>query len=178
MSVNGRGSANLHQLTVKALAEVAGMSERQAKYFRKGWANPITRVMLAGGHVKPYQAARLVDEWDLGSLALISIHVMDHGWALKDAELTLLQVCSVERLQHPDLDVVELTRMINAKYVEPMRQRDAEGRVIGVTEQTLPTPARAEGANLHPSADVLPDAVAEIKRLREMLFDLGVDPDG
>ena len=31
---------------------------------------------------------------------------------------------------------------------------------------------------LHPSADMLPDAVAEIKRLREMLHDLGVDPDG
>ena len=36
----------------------------------------------------------------------------------------------------------------------------------------------AEGANLHPLADVLPDAVAEIKRLRGMLLDLGVDPDG
>ena len=44
----------------------------------------------------------------------------------------------VERLQHPDIDVAELTRMINAKYVEPMRQRDAEGRVTGVTGQTLP----------------------------------------
>ena len=77
MSVNGRGSANLHHVTVKAFAEATGISERQAKYFRKGWVNPVTRVMLAGGHVKPYQAARLVDEWDLGSLALISIHVMD-----------------------------------------------------------------------------------------------------
>ena len=73
MSVNGRGSANLHPVTVKTFAELFGMSERQAKYWRKGSANPITRVML--GHVKPYQAARLVDEWDLGSLALISIHV-------------------------------------------------------------------------------------------------------
>ena len=172
------GSANLHHVTVKTLAEVAGMSERQAKYFRKGWANPITRVMLAGGHVKPYQAARLVDEWELGSLALISLHVMDHGWALKDAELAILQVCSVERLHHPDIDVVELTRLINAKYVEPMRRRDAEGRVIGLTGQTYPKPVRAEGANLHPSADMLPDAVAEIKRLRELLLELGVDPDG
>ena len=171
-------SANLHPVTVKAFAEVAGMSERQAKYWRKGCSNPITRVMLAGGHVKPYEAARLVDEWDLGALALISLHVMDHGWALKDAELAILQVCSVERLQHPDLDVVELTRMINAKYVEPMRQRDAEGRVIGVTEQTYPKPVRTKRANLHPSADMLPDAVAEIKRLRELLHDLGVDPDG
>ena len=175
---NGRGSANLHPLTIKTLSEVAGMSERQAKYFRKGWANPITRVMLAGGHVKPYQAARLVDEWELGELALISMHVMDHGWALKDAELAILQVCSVERLQHPDIDVAELTRMINAKYVEPMRQRDAEGRVIGLTGQTYPKPVRAERANLPPSADMLPDAVAEIKRLRELLLDLGVDPDG
>ena len=172
------GSANLHHVTVKAFAQFTGMSERQAKYWRKGWANPITRVMLAGGHVKPYEAARLVDEWDLETLALISIHVMDHGWALKDAELTILQVCSVERLQHPDLDVVELTRMINAKYVEPMRQRDAEGRVIGVTEQTYPKPVRTKRANLHPSADMLPDAVAEIKRLRELLLDLGVDPNG
>lgn len=175
---NGRGSANLHPVTVKTFAEVAGMSERQAKYWRKGWANPVTRVMLAGGHVKPYQAARLVDEWDLGSLALISIHVMDHGWALKDAELTLLQVCSVERLQHPDIEVAELTRMINAKYVEPMRQRDAEGRVTGVTGQTYPKPVRTKRANLHPSADMLPDAVSEIKRLRGLLLDLGVDPNG
>ena len=83
MKENGRGSANLHPVTVKTFAEATGISERQAKYWRKGWANPVTRVMLAGGHVKPYQAARLVDEWDLGSLALISIHVMDHGWALK-----------------------------------------------------------------------------------------------
>ena len=172
------GSANLHHVTVKAFAEVTGMSERQAKYWRKGCSNPITRVMLAGGHVKPYEAARLVDEWDMGALALISLHVMDHGWALKDAELTILQVCSVERLQHPDLDVVELTRMINAKYVEPMRQRDAEGRVIGVTEQTYPKPVRTKRANLHPSADMLLDAVAEIKRLRDLLHDLGVDPDG
>ncbi len=71
----------------------------------------------------------------------------------------------------------ELTRMINAKYVEPMRERDAEGRVTGLTGQTLPTPARGKGANLHPSADMLPDAVSEIKRLRGMLLDLGVDPN-
>ena len=174
---NGRGSANLHPVTVKAFAEEVGMSERQAKYWRKGWANPITRVMLDGEHVKPYQAARLVDEWELGELALISLHVMDHGWALKDAELAIIQVCSMELLQHPDIDVAELTRMINGKYVEPMRRRDAEGRVIGVTGQTLPTPVRTKRANLHPSADVLPDAVTEIKRLREMLLDLGVDPD-
>ena len=172
------GSANLHHVTVKAFAEATGMSERQAKYWRKGCSNPITRVMLEGGHVKPYEAARLVDEWDMGALALISIHVMEHGWKLKDAELTILQVCSVGRLQHPDIEAAELTRMLNAKYVEPMRRRDAEGRVTGLTGQTLPTPARAEGANLHPSADMLPDAVSEIKRLREMLFDLGVDPDG
>ena len=172
------GSANLHHVTVKAFAEVMGMSERQAKYWRKGCSNPITRVMLAGGHVKPYEAARLVDEWDLETLALISIHVMDHGWALKDAELAILQVCSVERQQHPDIEVDELVSIINAKYVEPMRQRDAEGRVTGVTGQTYPKPVRTKRANLHPSADVLPDAVAEIKRLREMLFDLGVDPDG
>ena len=178
MSVNGRGSANLHHVTVKTFAEVTGMSERQAKYFRKGWANPVTRVMLAGGHVKPYQAARLVDEWEMGELALISLHVMEHGWELKDAELAILQVCSVERLQYPGLEAAELTRMINAKYVEPMRRRDAEGRVTGVTGQTLPTPVRAKGANLHPSADMLPDAVSEIKRLRGMLLDLGVDPDG
>ena len=38
---NGRGSANLHPVTVKTFAEVAGMSERQAKYWRKGWANPV-----------------------------------------------------------------------------------------------------------------------------------------
>ena len=104
---------------------------------------------------------------------------MGHGWELKDAELAIIQVCSVERLQHPglpDIDVAELTRMINAKYVEPMRRRDAEGRVTGVTGQTLPTPVRAKGANLHP--DMLPDAVSEIKRLRELLLDLGVDPDG
>ena len=88
--------------------------------------------------MKPYQAARLVDEWELGELALISIHVMEHGWELKDAELAILQVCSVERLQHPDIEVAELTRMINAKYVEPMRQRDAEGRVTGVTGQIYP----------------------------------------
>ena len=168
----------MHHVTVKAFAEVTGISERQAKYWRKGWANPVTRVMLEGGHVKPYQAARLVDEWDLGSLALISIHVIEHGWELKDAELAILQVCSVGRLQHPDIEAAELTRMINAKYVEPMRERDAEGRVTGLTGQTLPTPARAKGANLHSSADVLPDAVTEIKRLRGMLFDLGVDPDG
>ena len=172
------GSANLHPVTVKTFAEFTGMSERQAKYWRKGWANPITRVMLAGGHVKPYEAARLVDEWEMDTLALISMHVMDHGWALKDAELAILQVCSVERLQHPDIDVAELTRMINAKYVEPMRQRDAEGRVTGLTEQTYPTPVRTKRANLHPLTDMLPDAVAEIKRLRGMLFDLGVDPDG
>lgn len=183
MSVNGSAKengmgANLHHVPVKALAEVAGMSERQAKYFRKGWANPITRVMLAGGHVKPYQAARLVDEWEMGELALISIHVMEHGWELKDAELAMLQVCNVERLQYPGLEAAELTRMINAKYVEPMRQRDAEGRVTGVTEQTYPKPVRTKRANLHPSADMLPDAVYEIKRLREMLLDLGVDPDG
>ena len=174
---NGRGSANLHPVTVKTFAEVAGMSERQAKYWRKGCSNPVTRVMLEGGHVKPYEAARLVDEWDLGALALISLHVMDHGWALKDAELAILQVCSVERLQHPDMEVAELASMITAKYVEPMRQRDAEGRVTGLTGQTYPKPVRTEGANLHPPADVLPDAVAEIKRLREMLHDLGVDPD-
>ena len=178
MSVNGRGSANLHHVTVKAFAEIAGMSERQAKYWRKGCSNPITRVMLAGGHVKPYQAARLVDEWEMEPLALISIHVMEHGWALKDAELAILQVHSVGRLQHPDIEAAELTRMLNAEYVEPMRQRDAEGRVTGLTGQTLPTPVRAKGANLHPSADMLPDAVSEIKRLREMLLDLGVDPDG
>ena len=172
------GSANLHPVTVKAFAEATGMSERQAKYWRKGWANPATRVMLVGRHVKPYQAARLVDEWDLGSLALISLHVMDHGWKLEDAELAILQVCSVERLQYPGLEAAELTRMINAKYVEPMRRRDAEGRVIGVTGQTYPKPVRAKGANLHPPADMLPDAVSEIKRLREMLLDLGVDPDG
>ena len=171
-------SANLHPVTVKAFAEEMGMSERQVKYWRKGWSNPITRVMLLGGHVKPYEAARLVDEWDLETLALISLHVMDHGWALKDAELTILQVCSVERLQHPDLEVAELVSMINAKYVEPMRQRDAEGRVTGLTGQTYPKPVRTKRANLHPVADMLPDAVAEIKRLREMLQDLGVDPDG
>ena len=171
-------SANLHPVTVKAFAEITGMSERQAKYWRKGCSNPITRVMLEGGHVKPYEAARLVDEWDMGALALISIHVMEHGWALKDAELAILQVCSVERLQHPDIDVAELTRMINAKYVEPMRRRDAEGRVIGLTGQTYPKPVRTKRANLHPSADMLPDAVSEIKRLRELLHDLGVDPDG
>ena len=102
---NGMSSANLHPVTVKAFAEVAGMSERQAKYWRKGCSNPITRMMLAGGHVKPYQAARLVDQWDMGALALISVHVMDHGWKLEDAELTILQVCSVERLQHPDMEV-------------------------------------------------------------------------
>ena len=84
----------------------------------------------------------------------------------------------VERLQHPDIEVAELTRMINAKYIEPMRERDAEGRVTGLTGQTLPTTARAKGANLHSSADVLPDAVNEIRRLRELLLDLGVDPDG
>ena len=84
-------SANLHHVTVKAFAEVTGMSERQAKYWRKGWANPVTRVMLEGGHVKPYQAARLVDEWEMEPLALISIHVMDHGWALKDAELAIVE---------------------------------------------------------------------------------------
>ena len=39
MSVNGRGSANLHPVTVKAFADFTGMSERQAKYFRKGWAS-------------------------------------------------------------------------------------------------------------------------------------------
>ena len=170
------GSANLHHVTVKAFAEGTGMSERQAKYFRKGWANPVTRVMLAGGHVRPYQAARLVDEWELGELALISLHVIEHGWDLKDAELAILQVHSVERLHHPGLETAELTRMINAKYVEPMRRRDAEGRLTGVTGQTLPTPVRAKGANLHP--DMLPDAVSEIKRLRELLLDLGVDPDG
>ena len=171
-------SANLHPVTVKTFAEFTGISERQAKYFRKGWANPITRVMLAGEHVKPYEAARLVDEWEMGELALISLHVMEHGWELKDAELAILQVHSVGRLQHPDIEAAELTRMLNAEYVEPMRQRDAEGRVTGLTGQTLPTPVRTEGANLHPPADVLPDAVAEIKRLREMLHDLGVDPDG
>ena len=99
-------------------------------------------------------------------------------WALKDAELAILQVHSVGRLQHPDIEAAELTRMLNAEYVEPMRQRDAEGRVTGLTGQTLPTPVRTEGANLHPPADMLPDAVSEIKRLREMLLDLGVDPDG
>ena len=171
-------SANLHPVTVKAFAEITGMSERQAKYWRKGCSNPITRVMLEGGHVKPYEAARLVDEWELGELALISLHVIDHGWPLKDAELAILQVCSVERLQHPDLEVDELVSMINAKYVEPMRQRDAEGRVTGVTGQTYPKPVRTKRANLHPSADMLPDAVSEIKRLRELLQDLGVDPDG
>ena len=177
MSVKGRGRANLHPVTIKTFAEFTGISERQAKYFRKGWANPITRVMLAGEHVKPYEAARLVDEWEMGELALISIHVMEHGWALKDAELAILQVCSVERQQHPDIEVAELTRMINAKYVEPMRQRDAEGRVTGVTGQTYPKPVRTKRANLHPSADMLPDAVSEIKRLRGMLLDLGVDPN-
>ena len=84
-------SANLHPVTVKTFAEFTGISECQAKYFRKGWANPITRVMLEGGHVKPYQAARLVDEWEMEPLALISIHVMDHGWALKDAELAIVE---------------------------------------------------------------------------------------
>ena len=171
-------SANLHPVTVKTFAEFTGISERQAKYFRKGWANPITRVMLAGEHVKPYEAARLVDEWEMGELALISLHVMEHGWELKDAELAILQVHSVERLQHPGLEAAELTRVINAKYVEPMRRRDAEGQVTGVTGQTYPTPVRTKGANLHPSADMLPDAVSEIKRLREILLDLGVDPDG
>ena len=171
-------SANLHPVTVKAFAEIAGMSERQAKYWRKGCSNPITRMMLKGEYIKPYQAARLVDEWSMGALALISLHVMDHGWKLEDAELTILQVCSVERLQYPGLEAAELTRMINAKYVEPMRQRDAEGRVTGLTGQTYPKQVRTERANLHPPADVLPDAVAEIKRLREMLHDLGVDPDG
>ena len=171
-------SANLHPVTVKAFAEITGMSERQAKYWRKGCSNPFTREMLEGGHVKPYQAARLVDEWDLGALALISLHVMEHGWALKDAELAILQVCSVERLQHPDMEDAELASTITAKYVEPMRQRDAEGWVTGVTGQTYPTPVRTKGANLHPPADVLPDAVEEIKRLREMLHDLGVNPDG
>ena len=176
--MKGRGSANLHPVTVKAFAEVTGMSERQAKYWRKGCSNPITRVMLAGGHVKPYEAARLVDEWDLETLALISLHVMDHGWKLKDAELAILQVCSVERQQHPDIEVDELVSIINAKYVEPMRRRDAEGRVIGLTGQTYPKPVRTKRANLHPSADMLPDAVSEIKRLRGMLLDLGVDPNG
>ena len=171
-------SANLHPITVKTFAEVAGMSERQAKYWRKGCSNPITRVMLAGGHVKPYEAARLVDEWDVGELALISLHVIEHGWALKDAELAILQICSVERLLYPGLEAAELVKMINAKYVDPMRQRDDEtGRVTGVTGQTLPTPIRTERANLHPPADMLPDAVNEIKRLREKLQDLGVDPD-
>ena len=154
------------------------MSERQAKYWRKGWANPITRVMLDGGHVKPYKAARLVDEWEMEPLALISIHVMDHGWKIKDAELAILEVLRVGRLQHPDIESAELIRILNAEYVEPMRQRDAEGRVTGLTGQTLPMTTRAEGANLHPSADMLLDAVAEIKRLRELLLDLGVDPAG
>ena len=85
----------MHPVTVKTFAEFTGMSERQAKYWRKGWANPVTRVMLEGGHVKPYQAARLVDEWEMEPLALISIHVMEHGWELKDAELAILQVHSV-----------------------------------------------------------------------------------
>ena len=171
-------SANLHPVTVKTFAEFTGISERQAKYFRKGCSNPITRMMLEGEYIKPYQAARLVDEREMGELALISLHVMDHGWELKDAELAMLQVCSVERLQYPGLEAAELTRMINAKYVEPMRQRDAEGRVTGLTGQTYPKPVRTERANLHPPADMLPDAVSEIKRLRELLHDLGVDPDG
>ena len=51
-----------------------------------------------------------------------------------------------------------------------MRQRDAEGRVTGVTGQTYPKPVRTKRANLHPSADMLPDAVSEIKRLRGLLL--------
>ena len=144
-------SANLHPVTVKAFAEITGMSERQAKYWRKGCSNPITRMMLEGGHVKPYQAARLVDEWEMEPLALISIHVIEHGWALKDAELAILQVHSVGRLQHPDIETLELMKMLNAEYVEPMRQRDAEGRVTGLTGQTLPTPGQDGGCKFAPS---------------------------
>ena len=76
MSVKGRGRANLHPVTIKTFAEFTGISERQAKYFRKGWANPITRVMLAGEHVKPYEAARLVDEWEMGEVGL-NLHSRD-----------------------------------------------------------------------------------------------------
>ena len=76
---------------------------------------------------------------------------MEHGWELKDAELAILQVHSVERLQHPGLEAAELTRMINAKYVEPMRRRDAEGRVTGMTGQTLPTTATGGRCKFAPS---------------------------
>ena len=115
------------------------------------------------GHRKGIQVLRL------------GVQVFDYGDGCASPGIS---THDVGRLQHPDIEAAELTRMLNAEYVEPMRQRDAEGRVTGLTGQTLPMTARAKGANLHPSADMLPDAVAEIKRLREMLLDLGVDPDG
>ena len=77
----------MHPVTVRRSLK-AGMSERP-KYWRKGWANPVTRGALAGGHVKRYHAGG-GRRWDH---ALISIHVMDHGWALKDADRgTLLRM--------------------------------------------------------------------------------------
>ena len=71
---NGKGSANLHPVTVKAFAEITGMSERQAKYWRKGCSNPITRVMLEGGHVKPYELVMTANvTWDTAKGAGVAV---------------------------------------------------------------------------------------------------------
>ena len=147
----------------------AGMGRRQAFQLAKVVDHPIALQMFQQRDLSLADAAGMATNWPhSGEQALLSFHVLN-GWKFKDAEAAYLNavdtfvddVLSV----NPEIDDKELHRLVDDRLAGPVRRMEYLPRIVQkCTIQPAPS-------------DPLAEAVAEIRRLRSMLQDAGIDPD-
>ena len=153
-----------------------GFSRRDAFRVARIEPHPIASRMFRLGLLSLAESDRMVKNWPFhGEQAIMAFHVMS-GWRLKDAELayqTAVKTAVGDAMAgESDISDAALHAYVDSVVAGPVR-----------AGESFPTPFpdtdgnRAIWHDSQPQPDALADAVAEIRRLRAILQDMGVDPD-
>ena len=163
---------------VQDLISEAGLSRRQAFDFVKGWESPVVRELYAEDRVSIAQGARLVRDYpQLGEQAILALHVAA-GWTLRDAEWAFwAMILNTIGEFPPDASDATICEYLNKVKLEPIRQGGLFPMPLNRAKLHETPPAESCKVARNPDL-ALAEAVAEIRRLREILADVGVDPDG
>ena len=148
-----------------------GMGRRQAFQLAKIVDHPVALAMFQERKLSLADAAGMATRWPYrGEQALLSVHV-SNGWKLKDAEIAYSAAVqeAVRELDavNPNISDADALKIVDERVCGPIRRGEF-----------LPGPRIVHNCTIQPPPpDPLIEAVAEIRRLRSKLQDLGVDPD-
>ena len=149
----------------------AGMGRRQAFQLAKVMDGPIALQRVQQHRLSLADAAKMAKDWPdyRGEQALLSFHVLN-GWKLRDAEAAYSAAVQ---------DAIGELEAVNPGMSNTDALRIVDERVTGPVRDMVQLPRKVQSCTIQPvPSDPLAEAVAEIRRLRVMLQDVGVNPDG